>query len=212
MLKITEIFKSIQGESTHAGKPCAFVRLAGCNLACTYCDSAYARAGGEMMALDEICGRVAAMGCGLAEITGGEPLIQEETPALCEKLLGMRRTVLVETNGSCDISVLPPGCVRIVDIKCPGSGMGGHFLDENIGRLGPVDECKFVLSDRRDFEWALGFAGRHRLDTICTVIFSPAFLALAPEELAAWILDSNAPVRLGLQIHKYLWKNRERGV
>lgn len=209
MLNICELFKSIQGESTHAGRVCAFVRLSGCNLNCSYCDTQYAFERGTPRHLDEIVRDVEGLECELVEITGGEPLLQDETPELCERLLSAGHTVLVETNGSLDITRLPRGCIRIVDIKCPGSGMEGSFLAGNIEALGGCDECKTVLCDKRDFEWALAFVRTHRLHEKCAVLFTPAHGMLEPRQLAEWILQSNAPVRLGLQLHKVIWGNRK---
>jgi 7-carboxy-7-deazaguanine synthase len=213
MLNVCELFKSIQGESSFAGTPCAFVRLSGCNLDCSYCDTSYARGpDGELYGVEALAEAVADMQCSLVEITGGEPLLQEETPLLCGRLLDKGFTVLVETNGSCDIRALPDGCVRIVDIKCPGSGMGDSFRQANVEALGARDECKFVLTGRDDFEWALAFVRRHELDRKCTVFFSPACGRLDPKLLAEWILEARAPVRLGLQLHKVIWGGEARGV
>jgi 7-carboxy-7-deazaguanine synthase len=214
MLNVCEIFKSIQGESTYAGERCAFVRLAGCNLNCAWCDTAYARdpAAGVPQSIDGIVSAVAALACPLAEITGGEPLLQEETPFLCSKLLDKDLTVLVETNGSLDISTLPGGAIKIVDVKCPSSGEHDSFILKNLKVLKPADQCKFVLAGREDFEWALDFIKQHSLDKTCHVIFSPVIPALQPKTLARWILDESAPVRLGLQLHKIIWGNDIRGV
>lgn len=211
MLKICEIFKSIQGESTYAGKICSFIRLSGCNLACSYCDTQYAFADGMDYSIEQIVEIVNSQNSTLVEITGGEPLIQKETPALCSKLLDKNYTVLVETNGSLPIDLLPEGCIRIIDVKCPGSGEAGSFLIENIRKLVKSDELKFVLSDRNDFLWALEFINKYKLDQLSTVLFSPCMGQVAPSELAAWILEKNAPVRLGLQLHKLIW-GEKRGV
>jgi 7-carboxy-7-deazaguanine synthase len=211
MLKICEIFKSIQGESTYAGRICSFIRLSGCNLACSYCDTQYAFTESCDYSVGQVLQIVNSQNSGLVEITGGEPLIQKETPALCKKFLDNNYTVLVETNGSLPIDLLPVGCIRIVDVKCPGSGESGSFLIKNIGSLGESDELKFVLSDRDDFLWALEFVNRYKLDQLSTVLFSPCMGKVAPSELAAWILEKNAPVRLGLQLHKLIW-GEKRGV
>jgi 7-carboxy-7-deazaguanine synthase len=205
MIRICEIFSSIQGESTFAGLPCTFVRLGGCNLRCSYCDTAYAQEGGEPREVDAVVADVLDAGLQLVAITGGEPLMQAETPLLCERLLRRGRRVLVETNGSMDIGVLPAGVVRVMDIKAPGSGMADRFLDSNIDRLKPADECKFVLIDRVDFVWAMDVVERHRLAGHCTVIFAPVWNRLPPAQLAEWILQERLPVRLGLQLHKVLW-------
>jgi 7-carboxy-7-deazaguanine synthase len=212
MLKLCEIFRSLQGESTRAGLPCAFVRLSGCNLDCCYCDTSYAQIEGEARSLDDIVSAVQALGCRLVEVTGGEPLHQAETPVLCRRLQDLGMTVLIETNGSLDISVLPPGCIRIVDVKCPDSGMGDSFYQPNLRHLLAGDELKMVISSWRDFEWALEFVERYRLALRTTVIFSPNTAAVSPAELAAWILESDAPVRLGLQLHKIIWGADARGV
>jgi 7-carboxy-7-deazaguanine synthase len=211
MLNVCEIFTSIQGESTRAGLVCCFVRLTGCNLRCAYCDTRYAWEEGAPMSVEEIVAAVAAQRVPLVEITGGEPLVQDETPGLCGLLLERGLTVLVETNGACDISRLSPQCIRIMDIKCPGSGMADAFLESNLAHLTERDECKFVVSDRADFDWAAAFTSRHGLDRLCPVIFSSNAAALSAAELAGWIVEARAPVRLGLQLHKTLWGER-RGV
>jgi 7-carboxy-7-deazaguanine synthase len=211
MLYVCETFTSIQGESTYAGEVCAFVRLSGCNLACSYCDTEYARAPGTQMSVDEICAWVIGRNGRLAEITGGEPLMQGETVDLVRRICEEGRTVLVETNGSVDISSLPEPCVRIVDVKCPGSGAGGSFYMPNLHALGPRDECKFVLSGRADFEWARDFVRKHRLSGICTVIFSPVFGVCAAGDLAEWMVAENTGARLGLQLQKYIWPDGGRG-
>jgi 7-carboxy-7-deazaguanine synthase len=205
MLRVCEIFKSIQGESTHAGKVCSFVRLTGCNLSCTYCDTAYALTEGEPLPVEHIVREVQAHRTNLVEITGGEPLLQAETPALCRRFLDLAFTVLVETNGSLDIAVVPPPAIRIVDVKCPSSGHAGSFLQKNIGLLTPSDECKFVISDKEDFFWALELVRKENLHETSTVIFSPNMKALQPKDLAEWIVEENAPVRLGVQLQKIIW-------
>lgn len=212
MLKICEIFKSIQGESTRAGMPCAFVRLSGCNLSCTYCDTPYAFEGGTDFTIEDIIKKVKNFGCSLVEITGGEPLLQAETPLLCQRLIDCDYTVLVETNGTQDISLLPEACIRIMDVKCPGSGKSAFFLTENINNLRPEDECKMVLSGREDFLWAIDIIHTYELHKKCPVIFSPNIEKVKPKELAEWILEANAPVRLGLQLHKIIWGVDANGV
>lgn len=211
MLRVCEIFKSIQGESTHAGKVCSFVRLTGCNLHCSYCDTAYALTGGEDLSVEQVVREVQAHRTKLVEITGGEPLLQAETPLLCRRFITLGFTVLVETNGSLDISAVPPPAIRIVDIKCPSSGHEGSFLQKNFRLLSSADECKFVLSDKDDFFWALDVVRKENLQEIATVIFSPNVKLLPPKDLAEWILEENAPVRLGVQLHKVIWGDR-RGV
>ncbi len=212
MLQVCEIFTSIQGESTCAGLPCTFVRLAGCNLDCTYCDTAYAREEGRCAALEDIVRNVRSRTPELVEITGGEPLLQSDTPSLCAGLLDDGYRVLVETNGTQDISKLPAGCIRIMDIKCPGSGMAGRHDPANIDRLRPADECKFVIGDRMDFDWAVEFVASHGLRDRCTVLFAPVFDSPAPRILAEWILRAGIRVRLTLQLHKYIWSPHMRGV
>jgi len=211
-LNVSEIFQSIQGESSFAGLPCAFVRLAGCNLRCRYCDTRYAQEGGTPMSLEEVLDRVSAFGLDLVEITGGEPLVQPETPALAAALLERGCRVLVETNGSLDISNLPDGAIRIMDIKCPSSGESTRFMWENIWKLRDNDEVKFVISDRHDYEWARGIV-RERFGRAKTpVLFSAVFGELPPRNLVEWILKDKLPVRFQLQIHKYIWPHDARGV
>jgi 7-carboxy-7-deazaguanine synthase len=213
MITVCEIFKSIQGESTYAGEVCAFVRMAGCNLSCTFCDTSYARdaRAGRQMSIDEIMAWVESQHCRLVELTGGEPLLQKETGALAARLCDETYTVLVETNGTRDISSLPDPCVRIMDIKCPSSGMADSLLLSNLDALTPNDECKFVISDRPDFDWACTFLARHRLASRCTVIFSPNLAALAGKTLAEWIVETNPGARLGLQLHKFIWGDDAKG-
>lgn len=211
-LKVNEIFKSIQGESWFAGLPCVFIRLTGCNLRCTYCDTTYAYEEGDELSVEEVLKRVAAYNCPMVEITGGEPLLQEETPKLAAALLQKARAVLVETNGTLDIDVLPKGIVRIVDVKCPDSGESGKMLWENMDRLVKTDEVKFVLQSRRDYEWAKAIVADYQLLRRCMVLFSPAFGVLEPRVLAGWILEDSLSVRLNLQLHKYIWTPEERGV
>jgi 7-carboxy-7-deazaguanine synthase len=210
MLEICEIFRSIQGESTFAGRVCAFVRLSGCNLACSYCDTRYAREAGRPMEVDEAAARVTELGCALAEVTGGEPLLQEETPELCRALLAGGLTVLVETNGTCDISVLPADAIRVMDVKCPSSGMADRFCASNVDALTERDECKFVVGDRGDFDWACEFVRAHGLSGRCTLIVSPVWGRVAPAELAEWVLSQKLPLRYGLQLHKVLWGESRR--
>jgi 7-carboxy-7-deazaguanine synthase len=204
-LQVTEIFKSLQGESTRAGFPCSFVRLTGCSLRCVWCDTAYAFHGGRPMEEDEIVREVESHGTRLVELTGGEPLEQEAVYPLAVRLLDAGKEVLVETGGHVPIDRLDPRAVAIVDVKAPGSGMMEFQREENLALLRPHDELKFVLADRRDFDWAVAYVGERDLDTRRTVTFSPVWNSLPPADLAAWILESGRGVRLGLQLHKLLW-------
>jgi 7-carboxy-7-deazaguanine synthase len=205
MLRITEIFRSIQGESTRAGFPCAFIRLTGCSLRCVWCDSAYAFHGGGDMSVSDAAERVLALETGLVEVTGGEPLEQEAVYPLMDRLLAAGRTVLLETGGHVALDRVDSRVVKIVDVKAPGSGMQHANLPENLELLQPHDEVKFVLADRRDFDWSLDLVRARRLDERHAVTFSPAWGSLAAEELAGWVRDSGRPIRLGLQLHKILW-------
>jgi 7-carboxy-7-deazaguanine synthase len=211
MLRVCEIFKSIQGESSFAGNVCSFIRLSGCNLRCSYCDTAYAWEEGENRSMDEVLTLVREHRTSLVEITGGEPLLHAETPRLCGRLLDLDYTVLVETNGSLDIAVLPAAVRRIVDIKCPSSGHAESFLEKNFYNLRQGDECKFVISDNNDFFWAVETVRRENLCETASVIFSPNTTMLSLRDLAEWIIEENAPVRLGVQLHKVIW-GEKRGV
>jgi 7-carboxy-7-deazaguanine synthase len=204
-LRVTEIFKSIQGESTRAGLPCAFVRLTGCALRCVWCDTAYAFHGGREMSVEEAARAALALDTHLVEITGGEPLEQEGVYPLIGQLLDAGRTVLIETGGHVPLDRVDRRAIRIVDVKAPGSGMMHANLPENLDLLQPHDEVKFVLADRRDFDWAIAFVAERDLDRRHTVTFSPVWEALPAADLAAWIRDSGRPIRLGLQLHKILW-------
>jgi len=204
-VRVTEIFRSIQGESTRAGFPCAFIRLTGCSLRCVWCDTAYAFSGGEMMAVADAAQRVLELGTDLVEVTGGEPLEQEGVYPLMETLLEQGKTVLLETGGHVALDRVDPRVVKIVDVKAPGSGMMAANLPENLESLGSRDEIKFVLADRRDFDWALDFVAARDLDQKHVVTFSPVWESLPGADLAGWIRDSGRPIRLGLQLHKLLW-------
>ncbi|MGB7668743.1 MAG: radical SAM protein [Candidatus Acidiferrales bacterium] len=226
---ITEIFKSIQGESTYAGLPCVFVRLTGCNLRCAWCDTAYAFHGGKKYSIADVMARVAELHAGkagmakdlrLVEITGGEPLLQPETPELARRLLDEDYTLLIETSGERDVSVLPHEVVKIVDVKCPDSGESGKFNLTNLDVLGHKDEIKFVIASRRDYEFAREFTAEHGLvGRVHEVLFSPVFAdpegkwpAMDARALAEWILEDGLPVRVGLQIHKFIWDPAMHGV
>ena len=205
-VEVCETFTSIQGESTYAGMPCFFIRLAGCNLRCSYCDTPQARGSGVKTPVDDLVAEAAAGAFPLVEITGGEPLLQEAYEVLARRLATeTAKTVLVETNGSLDISLVPDEAVIVMDIKCPGSGENSAMDWANLERLRPWDEVKFVISDRSDFDWARGIVERHALDACCrAVFFSPAEGRVAAEELANWMVADPLPVRLGIQIHKTL--------
>ncbi|MCU1296455.1 MAG: 7-carboxy-7-deazaguanine synthase [Acidobacteriaceae bacterium] len=227
-MQIIEIYKSIQGESTHTGLPCVFVRLMGCNLRCSWCDSEYTFTGGHRMSLEEICSEVERLspGGGLVEITGGEPMLQErEVVPLMQRLLDDGYTVLIETSGERPLERVPKGVIKIVDVKCPDSGEGGTFRPENLEALVSQDEVKFVLSGRTDYEFARNFVSEHSLaQRVNAVLFSPAFsknatgtrdashCLLDPRELTDWMLADNVPARLGLQIHKFIWDPATKGV
>jgi 7-carboxy-7-deazaguanine synthase len=210
---INEIFFSLQGESTLAGLPCVFIRLAGCNLDCSWCDTDYARSadGTVERTIDEILSEVEAFPAGFVEITGGEPLLQEETPELAARLLKRFERVVLETNGSIDIGVVPEGVVRVVDVKCPSSGVIDSFRMENLPLLTPLDEMKFVIADRGDYEFAKEFISsmgstRLRADKI---LFSPVSGSLEARDLAGWILDDRLFVRFQLQLHTLIWPGED---
>ena len=204
-VRVTEIFRSLQGESTRAGFPCAFIRLTGCSLRCVWCDTAYAFSGGKEMAVADAADRVLALGTDLVEVTGGEPLEQDGVYPLMEMLLEHGKTVLLETGGHVALDRVDSRVIKIVDVKAPGSGMMGANLPENLENLGPRDEIKFVLADRTDFEWALDFVAARDLDQEHAVTFSPVWEQLSAADLGNWIRDSGRPIRLGLQLHKLLW-------
>ncbi|HTZ33592.1 MAG TPA: radical SAM protein [Methylomirabilota bacterium] len=226
---VTEIFKSIQGEGTRAGRPCIFVRFTGCNLRCTWCDTEYAFHGGQKMSVDDVMERVELLnrlsngesaGVPLVEITGGEPLLQQEVYPLATRLLGAGYTVMVETSGERFIGKLPKEVIRVVDVKCPDSGESGTFDIKNLEELNKRDEVKFVISSRRDYEFARDFTREHRLDDrVHDVLFSPVnedphgkWQGLEPRQLVEWMLEDGLSVRLGLQLHKLVWDPAARGV
>jgi 7-carboxy-7-deazaguanine synthase len=211
-VKVTEIFHSIQGESTHAGRPCVFVRLTACDLRCRWCDTVYAFTEGGPMTMEEILDRVSGFHCPLVEITGGEPLLQPETPDLCRRLLDTGYEVLVETGGHRDIAALPTGVKVILDVKCPGSGESHRNRWENLDVLRPDGEVKFVIADRGDYEWARETVRSRDLAARHPVLFSPVFGELDYEELASWILQDGLPVRFQIQLHKHIWPPSRRGV
>jgi 7-carboxy-7-deazaguanine synthase len=226
-MQITEIYKSIQGESTHAGLPCVFVRLTGCNLRCSWCDSEYTFTGGHRMSMEEVLEEVEHLSPGgLVEITGGEPMLQEkEVVPLMQHLLDDGYTVLLETSGERPLARVPGAVHKIVDVKCPNSGEPDTFHIENLEAITAADEVKFVVSDRADYEFARDFVTRHDLPRrVNAVLFSPAFAKdahggrdtahclLDPRELAEWMLADNVPARLGLQLHKFIWDPAMKGV
>ncbi len=202
---ITEIFKSIQGESSYAGLPCSFIRTTGCNLRCVWCDTEYAFYGGKQMSVDEVLQSIKPHGCALVEITGGEPLLHADVPELAAELLRGDHKVLIETSGALDISVLPHDVIKIMDIKCPESGMMETMDWKNLERLSPKDELKFVINSRTDYDWAVQILNRYQLHTQNLVLFSPVYQKMQPDQLAEWILKDNLPVRFQIQLHKVLW-------
>jgi 7-carboxy-7-deazaguanine synthase len=213
-MRVTEIFYSIQGESSFAGMPCAFVRLTWCNLRCTWCDSEYTFTGGIEMTVGEVIEKVRGYGCSLVEITGGEPLVQKrECCELVKRLSDEGYTVLVETGGSLDAGVLDPRAIKILDVKCPGSGEAERNHWANLERLNPRDEIKFVIKDRDDFDFALEIIRKYRLDERePLVLFSPVWDEVELKDLAAWVLQSGVRGRMQLQMHKYIWGAEARGV
>ena len=213
MLTVFEIYLSIQGESTHVGRPCVFVRLAACDLRCTWCDTPYAFTGGTKMSVEHVLEEVARTGCRLVEITGGEPLLQRDVYPLMEELIRRGYEVLLETGGHVPLDDVPDPVKAIVDVKCPGSGEADRMYWPNLKQLSAHDEVKFVIADRADFEYARDIVDHHRLhDRAGAVLFSPVHGVLAPAELAKWILTERVPARLQLQAHKYIWSPEARGV
>ncbi len=212
ILRVTEIFHSIQGESSYAGQPCVFVRLTGCPLRCSWCDSEYTFSGGTEMTLDEVLARVQGYRCRLAEITGGEPLHQQEAFLLIERLCSEGYEVLIETSGAIDIAPVDKRAHVILDVKCPGSGMVERIHWDNLNQLTEKDEVKFVIKDRADYEWAGSVVTQYGLEKRCTVLFGPVFGELEPRRLAEWILADRLPVRLQVQLHKYIWDPDMKGV
>ncbi len=210
---VTEIFKSIQGESSFVGLPCVFVRLTGCNLRCHWCDTAYSFYGGQNMTAEEVLGRVRELGGKLVELTGGEPLLQKDVEPLAAQLVLEGFHVLIETSGERFVGNLPRQVVKILDVKCPGSGESGKFCLENLAVLERKDEIKFVIVDEHDYQYALDFIARHQLHSLVEeLIFSPVFGQLHPRQLAEWILRDGLDVRMGMQIHKFIWDPETRGV
>ena len=212
MLSVCETFSSIQGESTRAGKPCFFIRLAGCSCSCSYCDTEYAKAPGKAYRIDELAELARASGLKLVEVTGGEPMEQAETPLLCRRLLDEGFEVLLETNGTLPLDAVPPGVRRIVDCKLPSSGMAERNDVRNYAILNADDEIKFVVGSREDFDHAVKVIEAHRLtERGCELLVSPVWGKVEFSELAGWVLESGLPLRMQLQLHKLVWGDR-RGV
>jgi 7-carboxy-7-deazaguanine synthase len=211
-MKINEIYKSIQGESTYAGLPCVFVRLTYCNLRCSYCDTAYAFYEGQEMSLEQVIQAIRECDCSLVEITGGEPLLQKEVYPLMDRLIAEGFLVLLETGGSLDIGEVHPSVIKIMDLKCPSSEESQKNRYDNLHKLQPHDEIKFVIGNRADYLWALDIMRKHHLDEKYRILFSTVFGTLQPSELVNWILEDKLNVRFQLQIHKYIWNPKKRGV
>ena len=213
MLTINEIFHSIQGESTHSGRPCVFVRLTACDLRCSWCDTPYAFHEGRKMSLDEVIDRVRGYECDLVEITGGEPLLQQEVYPLMDRLLAGGRTVMLETGGHLSVDRVPEAVIRIIDVKCPGSGEAGKTHWANLDLLRRTDEVKFVIKDRADYDYAREVVAKHALAGRCAaILFSPVHGVQDAKQLAEWVLADRLPVRVQLQTHKYIWSPDTRGV
>ncbi|MDI6748281.1 MAG: 7-carboxy-7-deazaguanine synthase QueE [Rhodocyclaceae bacterium] len=209
-LRVSEIFHSLQGESTRVGLPTVFIRLTGCPLRCTWCDTSYAFSGGEYLSVSAILGRVASFACPTVCVTGGEPLAQPNCPSFLAALCDAGFSVSLETSGALDIGTVDARVSRIVDLKAPDSGECAKVRWENIDLLRPTDEIKIVIASRADYDWAVAASRQRRLFTCCPVLFSPVWDALPPAQLAAWIIEDRLPVRFQLQMHKLLWGN-ERG-
>lgn len=211
-LKIAELFYSIQGESSFAGYPCFFIRLADCNLRCTYCDTRYAyEEDHPYLHINQILAELQKYPGAIVEVTGGEPLLQKGVYPLLDKLLGTGRTVLLETNGSLSLADVPEDVIKIIDMKCPESGMHEHMDFDNFDLLTQKDEIKFVLSSRDDYNWAVQLVSQYNLENRATVTFSPVNSKLEPANLAAWILEDHLPVRLRLQLHTIIWPGKTKG-
>jgi 7-carboxy-7-deazaguanine synthase len=217
-LRVTEVFHSIQGESTWAGYPCTFIRLTGCPLRCVWCDTEYSFYGGAKMSLDDLVAKCDEIGTNLVEITGGEPLIHRNAFVLARMLLDHGYTVLVETSGAIDVSPLDPRVHKIMDLKCPGSGEESRNLWSNLDHLTNRDEIKFVIKDRADYEWARdvvlnrGLADKKRSGTLREILFSPVWDSVDFQELAQWVLEDHLPVRYQIQLHKVIWGANVPGV
>jgi 7-carboxy-7-deazaguanine synthase len=211
-MRITEIYKSIQGESSFVGLPCVFIRTTGCDLRCRWCDSEFTFTGGAQMSIDEIMAQVHSFRCGLVELTGGEPMLQPEIYDLARRLCDEGYQVLIETGGHRDISKLDPRVVRIMDLKCPASGESDRNLWSNLDHLRRQDEVKFVLADRADYEWARDVILNHGLEQRTKILLSTAYGVLDPKDVVDWMLEDKVPARFQLQAHKYIWPPAARGV
>mgnify|MGYP001304980495 CR=1 FL=1 len=211
-LKVNEIYFSIQGESTHAGRPCIFIRLTYCNLRCTYCDTEYAFYEGKDMEISEIIEQIKQWNCQLVEVTGGEPLFQDECIILLDELLKGKYEVALETGGSLPIYNVPKKVIKIVDFKCPSSNMEKKNLWSIVNDLQPHDEVKFVIGNREDFDWANEMLNKYSLNQKCSILFSPTFAKIDPSLIVEWILEGNLPVRMQLQMHKYIWESERKGI
>ena len=212
MLTVNEIFKSIQGESSFTGLPCIFIRLTGCNLRCTWCDTEYAFYEGKPKSVQDIMDTIEPLGISLVEITGGEPLLQDTVYDLINALLEKNYKVLVETGGGVSVKKVPEQVIKILDVKCPGSGEASKNLWDNLDHLNPKDEVKFVLADRADYEWSREILDRYNIHKKVKVLFSPVYDKLDLKELAAWVLEDNLPVRVQTQLHKVIWGKDTIGV
>ena len=213
MLTINEIFHSIQGESTHVGRRCVFVRLTACDLRCSWCDTPYAFHEGRKMSLDEVLAEVERHDCDTVELTGGEPLLQKDVYPLIDRLLERGKLVLIETGGHLSLERVPAAVRTIMDVKCPGSGEAGRTDWSNVARLDDNDEVKFVIRDRVDYEYARDVLRQHALDTkVHAVLFSPVHGVMDAKALSEWVLEDRLPVRVQLQVHKYIWSPETRGV
>ena len=212
MIKVNEIYLSVQGESSHTGLPCVFVRLTGCNLRCVWCDTSYAFHDGKTQSIDQTLKDVKSFGINLVEITGGEPLMQEGVYPLMEALLENGYKVMLETGGSLSLEKVPRDVIKIMDLKCPGSGEHKKNDLDNLKILVPHDEVKFVILDRRDYEWSRDLIKKHKINETAPILFSPVYGKLELKEMVKWILEDRLPVRLQTQLHKVIWSKKTQGV
>jgi len=212
MIKINEIYLSVQGESTHTGLPCIFIRLTGCNLRCSWCDTAYAFYEGKNMSIDEILQKVEIFGVHLVEITGGEPLMQDNVYTLMKRLIEKGYKVMLETGGSISLERVPKDVIKIMDLKCPGSGEQDKNNLDNLKLLAPHDEVKFVILDKKDYEWSRDIIKKYKINETAHILLSPVFDKLKLKEMVKWILEDRLPVRLQTQLHKIIWDKNTIGV